>query len=111
MGQLLSSQVPHPAESEEITRFGSSCNWKHTFTCVRSNAPRKTKEVSSVKLAIKPKASLMISKDVLKEVPVNVGEKGVELVLLQDAGPIPPLKVCQTFSFLQTEELETRYQC
>lgn len=67
--------------------------------------------MSSVKLDIKPKASLMISKDVLKEVPVNAGEKGVELVLLQDAGPIPPIEVCQAFSFLQTQELQTRYQC
>lgn len=49
--------------------------------------------------------SLVISEDVLKEVAVDTGEKGEELILLQDTGSIP---ITQTFSLLKMEALETR---
>lgn len=49
--------------------------------------------------------SLVISEDVLKEVTVDTGEKGEELILLQDSGSIP---ITQTFSLLKLEALETR---
>lgn len=49
--------------------------------------------------------SLVVSEDVLKEVTVDTGEKGEELILLQDTGSIP---FTQTFSLLKMEALKTR---
>lgn len=73
----------------------------HLWKSFKSGDPK----VSLVKLPTKAKASLVISVDVLKKVSVNTGEKGVQLILLQETGPI---LISQTFSFLKMEAINTR---
>lgn len=48
----------------------------------------------------------MVSEDVFKEMPVNVGEAGIQLVLLQLCGSVSPVEVYTTLSGLKLRELE-----
>lgn len=52
-------------------------------------------------LQIKVFYSLVVSEDVLKEMPVNGREACIQLVLLQEGGSVPPVKVCTISSRLQ----------
>lgn len=48
----------------------------------------------------------MVSKDVLEKMPVNGGEKGVQLVLFQQDGSVAQVKVCATLPGLKVGRLE-----
>lgn len=51
-------------------------------------------------------SSLVVSEDVLEEMPVNGGEEGIQLVLFQQGGSIPPVEVCAALSGLRRGRLE-----
>lgn len=51
-------------------------------------------------------SSLVVSEDVLEEMPVNGGEEGVQLVLFQQGGSVTPVEVCTTLSGLKKGGLD-----
>lgn len=51
--------------------------------------------------SLKAVFSLVVSEDVLEEMPVNGGEEGVQLVLFQQGGSVTPVEVCATLSGLK----------
>lgn len=58
--------------------------------------------MSKVKLVY----SLVISEDILEEMPINGGEVRVQLILLQEGGSVTPVKICTTLSCLKEGALK-----
>lgn len=103
LGRPLSWRAPPPAESEETAPSGSGCNYKHNshhFMAIKSLSNKPN--VYSLQVVF----SLVVSEDVLEEMPVNGGEEGVQLILFQEGGSITPVKVCTTSSCLKEGALK-----
>lgn len=54
-------------------------------------------------MAVRSGFSLVVSEDVLEEMPVDSWEEGIQLIFFQEGGPITPVKVCTTSSRLEEQ--------